>query len=142
MAVARYNFSIKAKVRVGRLIDYPFCTAYFDDAGDTDAKAFATYLESKLANEAKVGVSKIVVEGAEGEIATPADIKDTEDRQFILCNSTDKNKRFLLTIPGLLHASTTGDIGTKSLLYPDGTALDKTVQVKSLGKNVIAGGDV
>lgn len=139
MATKRYNFAIHGKVKVGRLINYPFVTAFFDDASDdAKAKAFATWLESILANYAKCGITKVIKEGLEGEIPDPNTLTDTHDVQLFMSNVSDPNKRYLVTIPGVAPTAAYDEIKTKDLLYPDGSALDNVAKTAILAKNVIA----
>ncbi|HEY9063320.1 MAG TPA: hypothetical protein VIO64_22905 [Pseudobacteroides sp.] len=138
MPSVRYNFPIKSKVRVGRLIQYPFVSCYLAD--DTAAQAFATWLESKLANEAQVGITRVVLEGQEGEIQTPANITDTEDKQMILHMTGNPKKKVFLTIPGCKCGADLSSISTLGVTDDAGNAMTKVLDQKVLGKNVIAGG--
>lgn len=136
----RYNFSIKTKCKVGRLINLPFCTAYFAD--DAAAILFKDYLLTKLANYAKVSVSKVIFEPTDEswEIPSTHTLNDTEDVRAVLYLSTDKKKRFLVTIPGIKAGIDMSDIKDNSLQYYDeAVTLDKQQPPMVLQKNVIEG---
>jgi len=98
----RYNFSIHAKAKVGRLIGLAFLTGYF--AGDATALAFAAWLNSTaLANYAKVSCSKVLLDIAadDWEIPTTHTITDIKTFKALMGVTTDDNVKRSLTIPGL-----------------------------------------
>ena len=120
MANARYNFAIKVKPKVGRLQGLPFTTAWFVD--DTAAMAFATWLETHLANYAKVSVSKVIHEPAaeSWEIPKTHTLTDTEDVGVVMYNeAAGQKKRFYVTIPGIKKGEDISDINTLEMQYYD-----------------------
>lgn len=135
----RYNFTIHAKVKVGRLIGMSFTTGYF--AGDTEAIAFGIFLESILANYAKVSVSKVIWEAANNEIPATHTIQDTNDVNFLMVNSSDAQKQCLLTIPGtkMMYMA---DLETLNIYNENGELMDSIYKMDVTGKNVIEGGHV
>lgn len=132
----RYNFTIHPKVRVGRLIGLAFVVAFFDS--NEDAIAFGTWLEGKLANYAKVSVSKVIREAPSNEIPESHTITDTYDIRVIMSMQNDQNKRLLLTLPGLATDDLTG-LDNLGILDAYGNEMNLVVSEATLGRNVIAG---
>ena len=129
--MARYNFSIHPKVRVGRLIGLSFFTGYFGN--DTDAIAMKTWLEVALADYAKVSVSKVISEAASNEIPATHTITDTEDWTVVLTDSEDTSKRVVATLPGLNADAEINWSGLENvgLLDSSGNSVNKIVTLRS-----------
>lgn len=135
----RYNFTIHAKVKVGRLIGMSFTTGFF--AGDTEAIAFGVFLEGILANYAKVSVSKVIWEAVSNEIPATHTITDTNDVNYLMVNSTNNQMQCLLTIPGQ-KAMYLSDLETLNIYNENGELMDTVAKMDVTGKNVIEGGHV
>lgn len=143
----RYNFTIHAKAKVGRLIGLAYITGYF--GSDQDAIDFATWLNgTALANYAKVSVSKVIldVDKADWEIPTSHTITDIKNFKALMVNSTVDSIRRSIVVPGLKPSVSDDDIVTALTgagftsgdLVP--MAYDKIVTYTPSFTNVITGG--
>ena len=136
MALSRYNFSIKTKIKAtGRLHDKPYFTGYF--GSDEDALAARTALENLLANNAKVSCSKVLYEAGNPEIddlyVNAEDYKDLK----ILANYVNpgagvyaqkKSELHTLFLPGV-DKDTTDDAVTDFIELLSTKTLDQVVEV-------------
>lgn len=141
----RYNFTIHAKARVGRLIGMSFITAWF--AAEQDAIDFATWLNTTiLANYAKVSCSKVIYYPAKADWQIPSThiITDVKTAKMLLKSSLDPTGlvKYNITIPGCKLTAPVEDIITKKLKDAETglLELDNIVVDQMSYQNVIEGG--
>lgn len=81
MALQKYNFGIRSKVKVGRIQKRPYLIAFFEN--NNDALDFAATYEQFLANKAKMSVTVSMVAIGNEEITPNIELEDTKDFQVM-----------------------------------------------------------
>lgn len=146
--MARYNFTLHAKMVAGDMVGLAFLTSWF--AADVDALAFATWLNNTaLANYAKVSVSKVILDCTEADfqiLAEDSPVVDIQKMKMLLGHQGNDDMTVQMTLRGLKASITPADalaaIVAANMQNKDGLTLDKLITAQQSYQNIVEGGPV